>query len=217
MTAPDLAAQLLDLGTATVSDALDRLGVHGCCLGLRPIDPAFRLAGPARTVRYGSVGQVKGTVGDYVDDYAPGTVAVLDNGGRTDATVWGDILTEYASLRGLGGTVIDGVCRDSALCASIGYPVFARGAFMRTGKDRVQVDALDEPVTIGGARVEPGDLMIGDRDGVLVVPAGIADAVLDAARAVDEAEIRIREAVRAGSDLRSARERQGYHGLQSRA
>jgi regulator of RNase E activity RraA len=180
------------------------------------MDPTFTLAGPAFTVRYAPRGTRNGSVGDYVDDLPPGQVVVLDNAGRTDVTVWGDILTLVASRAGLGGTVIDGVCRDVARSVELSYPVFARGNWMRTGKDRVQVEQYDGPVHVGGVRVEPGDLMVGDRDGVLAVPAEHAPQVLEVARAIAEAEDRIRERVRTGERLRDARIALNYHHLQTR-
>ncbi|MGE0170418.1 RraA family protein [Nocardioides sp.] len=210
-------ARLLAAGAATVSDALDKLGIDGACLGIRPVDPGFRLVGRARTVRYAPSGSRKGTVGDYIDDYVEGTVAVLDNAGRKDATVWGDILTEYATAHHLAGTVIDGVCRDSALCAHLGYPIYSRDVYMRTGKDRVQVEELDGPVSIGGIRVEPRDVLVGDRDGVLVIPAGRLEEVCDVADSIAEIEDRIREDVRQGARLAEARAAHGYHALQTRA
>ena len=84
------------LDTATLSDALDRLGVAGQCYKIVPRDPKFRLAGRAFTLLYGPAGNPAGTVGDYIDDVPPGSVCVLDNGGRDNATVWGDILTDIA-------------------------------------------------------------------------------------------------------------------------
>lgn len=212
----DVRSRLLEMGTATVSDALDRLAIAGTCLGIATIDPGFRLVGIARTVRYAPCGLRSGSVGDYVDDLAPGEVAVLDNAGRPDATVWGDILTEVANAAGLAGTVIDGVCRDSALCTELGYPVYARGRFMRTGKDRVQVEELDGPVSIGGVRVEAGDVLLGDADGVLAIPHERLTEVLDSAARIYTAEEQIRAAVRSGRGLREARIEFGYHTLQSR-
>src|SRR4029077_10427230 len=131
------------LDTTSLSDALDRLGISGQCLGIKPLDHRFRMTGRAFTLLYGPAGSPPGTVGDYIDDVPPGGIVVLDNGGREDATVWGDILTEIAHRRGLGGTVIDGICRDVSLCIDLGYPVYSRGHWMRTGKDRVQVEAMD--------------------------------------------------------------------------
>jgi 4-hydroxy-4-methyl-2-oxoglutarate aldolase len=100
---------LAGFSTATVSDALDRLGRPGSLLGIAPLFDGARLCGRAFTVRYVTAGFPPGTVGDYLDDVAPGDVVVLDNAGRTDCTVWGDILTAMAADRSVGGTVIDGV------------------------------------------------------------------------------------------------------------
>src|SRR5882757_5001226 len=119
------------LDTATVSDALDRLGIVGQCYRIKPLDPDFRLAGRAYTVQYGAAASPPGTVGDYIDEVPDRGVIVLANHGRDDATVWGDILTEIAHRRQLGGTVIDGICRDVALCVELGYPVYSRGYWMR--------------------------------------------------------------------------------------
>lgn len=204
------------LDTASLSDAMDRLGIPGQCLGIKPLDHGFRLAGRAFTLLYAPCGIPAGTVGDYIDDIPPGHVAVLDNGGREDATVWGDILTSVAHRRGLAGTVIDGACRDTHLALELGYPMFSRSYSMRTGKDRVQLEATGVPVTIGDARVEPGDLLRGDSDGVICIPRAREDEVLDTAEAIERAEAKIREAVASGLSLREARESIGYHQLQRR-
>lgn len=204
------------LDTATISDALDRLGVAGQCYRIKPRDPSFRLAGRAFTILYGPAGSPPGTVGDFIDDVASGSVIVLDNGGRDDATVWGDILTEIAHRRGLAGTVIDGVNRDVQLCIDLNYPVFSKTNWMRTGKDRVQVEGMEVPVTIGGARVAPGDLLRGDADGVVVVPRQHEERILETAEQIQEAEAQIRAACRSGMRLDEARKRFGYHQLQTR-
>lgn len=209
-------ARAARLDTATLSDALDKLGIAGQCHRIAPRDPGFRMAGRAWTLRYGPASKPAGTVGDYIDDVPPGSVVVLDNGGREDVTVWGDILTEIAHRRGIAGTLIDGVCRDTALCRRLGYPVFSRNHWMRTGKDRVQVEATDVPVTIGEARVAPGDLVRGDADGVVVIPRVHEEAVLQAAEAIEAAEDRIRAAVRDGMRLDQARKEFNYHALQTR-
>jgi regulator of RNase E activity RraA len=167
-------------------------------------------------LKYGPAGSPPGTVGDYVDDVAPGSVIVLDNGGREDTTVWGDILTEVAHRKGIAGTVIDGINRDVALCLQLGYPVFSRDCWMRTGKDRVQVEATQVPVSIGNVRVAPGDLLRGDADGVVVIPREHEDKVLAVAEQIQAAEDAIRDSVRGGMSLREAREKHRYHQLQTR-
>jgi 4-hydroxy-4-methyl-2-oxoglutarate aldolase len=214
---PDLNVERASkLDCATLSDALDKLGIAGQCYRIKPRAGSFRMAGRAWTLLYGPAGKPAGTVGDYIDDVPPGSVVVLDNGGRDNATVWGDILTEIAHRRGIAGTVIDGVCRDVALCQQLGYPVFSRDHWMRTGKDRVQVEATGVPVSIGDARVAPGDLVRGDADGVVVIPQEHEAAVLDTAEAIEVAEDHIRQAVRGGMRLDEARQVHKYHQLQTR-
>ncbi|MBB5445484.1 MULTISPECIES: RraA family protein [unclassified Paraburkholderia] len=209
-------ARAAKLETATLSDALDRLSLNGQCYKIKPRDSSFRMAGRAFTILYGPAASPAGTVGDFIDDVSPGSVIVLDNGGREDATVWGDILTEIAHRRGIAGTVIDGVNRDVHLCLSLGYPVFSKDNWMRTGKDRVQVEATNVPVNIGNVRVAPGDLLRGDADGVISIPKEHEERVLAAAEEIDAAEKAIREAVATGMRLDEARKQFKYHQLQTR-
>jgi 4-hydroxy-4-methyl-2-oxoglutarate aldolase len=209
-------ARAAKLDTASLSAALDKLGIAGQCYRIKPRDHSFRMAGRAWTLLYGPAGNPPGTVGDYIDDVPPGSVIVLDNGGRENATVWGDILTEIAHRRGIAGTLIDGICRDTQLCRELGYPIFSKDHWMRTGKDRVQVEATGVPVNIGDARVAPGDLVKGDADGVVVIPREHEDKVLATAEAIEAAENRIREAVRGGMRLDEARKQFRYHQLQTR-
>jgi regulator of RNase E activity RraA len=204
------------LDTATLSDGLDRLGIAGQCWRIAGRDPSFRMAGRAFTMLCGPASTPPGTVGDYIDDVPPGHVVVIDNGGREDATIWGDILTEIAHRRGIAGTLIDGISRDVALCRELGYPVFSRGHWMRTGKDRVQVEQRDCVVTIGGVRVAPDDIVRGDADGVIVIPREHENQVLDAAEAIQSAEDSIRQACRSGARLDEARAQFKYHQLQTR-
>jgi len=209
-------ARAAKLDTATLSDALDRHGLAGQCYRIKPRSADFRMAGRAWTLQYGPAGNPPGTVGDYVDDVPAGSVIVLANGGRDDVTVWGDILTEVAHRKGIAGTVIDGINRDVALALELSYPIFSRDNWMRTGKDRVQIEATQVPVSIGNARVVPGDLVRGDADGVIVIPQEFEEKVLASAEAIQRAEDAIRESVRAGMSLREAREKHHYHSLQSR-
>lgn len=204
------------LETATISDALDKLRIAGQCLGIKPRDHSFRMAGRAHTVLYGPMDTADpGNVGDFIDDLEPGTVVVLDNGGRENATVWGDIMTYLAHKNGLAGTVIDGACRDVHLCLKLGYAVYSRSYSMRTGKDRVQVDAEGVPVTIGRARILQGDLLVGDSDGVVCIPKSREDEVLEVAERINEAEEKILGYLKQGHRLDEARVMMGYHALQT--
>ena len=211
-----LAAGFARFSTSTISDALDKFGFGGGCKGITPAFQKIKMVGTAYTVRYVPVGGVKGTVGDYIDEVQPGDVVVLDNNGRTDCTVWGDILTITAKIKGISGTVIEGVFRDMPTILEEGYPIFSRGRFMMTGKDRVMVEATQVIVSIGAVQVKPGDILVGDDSGVVVVPQELAEKVLEAVDAIEEAEQKIVKAVRGGLSLTEARKKFGYHALQKK-
>jgi len=207
-------AVLSGLSCSALSDALDRLGMPGSAHGIAPLANGQRMAGRAFTVRYGPASVPVGTVGDYIDDLVAGTVVVLDNGGRTDCTVWGDILTAMATRNHLAGTAIHGVCRDVHRALSAGYPIYSAGRFMRTGKDRVEVVETGGAVSLGDVQVRPLDVVVGDDDGVVVVPAGEASRVAEVAQEIVGREAAIlADALESGS-LREARARHGYHTLQ---
>ena len=213
----DLVACFKNLDTPAVSDALDRLGLPGQALGIMPLaDYPKAVAGPAFTVKYVPSAVPAGTVGDFIDEVAAGDMVVIDNDGRTDCTVWGDLLTQYAGLRGIAGTVIDGVCRDVNRALADGYPLFTRGRFMRTGKDRVQVESVNGAVGIGSVRVVSRDIVVADANGVVIVPRGRAREVAEAARQIEAVEAAIRDCIAGGATIREARAALGYHTLQRR-
>jgi 4-hydroxy-4-methyl-2-oxoglutarate aldolase len=207
----EIIEAFLSLSTPTISDALDVLLLSGGCLGLRPIVMGHKIAGPAFTVRYIPIGAEKTGAGDFLDDVPAGSVVVLDNGGRTYCTVWGDLMTRVAKRNGVAGTVIDGVCRDVDLIRELRYPIFTRGAFMVTGKGRAQLASVQETVTIGEQSVQSGDLVIADDSGVVVVPKSRAEEVLQTAQGIAEREDRIKRMIEEGLTLKEARSREGYH------
>lgn len=214
----DLVALFEGLDTPGVSDAMDRLGLPGQCLGIAPLaNYAKTVAGPAFTVRYVPTSNPPGTAGDFIDDVAEGDFVVIDNSGRTDCTVWGDIMTQVAGTQKFAGTVIDGVCRDVMKAISDGYPMFTRGRYMRTGKDRVEFLEANVPVSIGGARVRPRDIVVADANGVVVVPRERAREVAEAAQKIEGVERKIREEISGGKTLKEARAALGYHTLQRKA
>lgn len=211
----ELAALFTNTDTAAVSDALDKLGLTGQVWNLMPLaNYDTVIVGPAFTVRYVPASNPPGSVGDFIDDVAEGDVVVIDNSGRTDCTVWGDILTQYAALRGIAGTVIDGVCRDVGRAVADGYPLFTAGRWMRTGKDRVQVGAINEPIGVGKVRVQARDIVVADANGVVIVPRNRAREVAQIALGIDQAEANIRQLIFRGATIAEARRGSGYHTLQ---
>jgi regulator of RNase E activity RraA len=210
-----LVALFQGLDTPAVSDAMDKLGLHGQALGIMPLDNYSQpVIGPAFTVKYVPASNPAGTVGDFIDDVAMGDFVVIDNDGRTDCTVWGDIMTQYAGLRGIAGTVIDGVCRDVIKALGDGYPMFTSGRFMRTGKDRVQVEAVNTNVAIGTVRVASRDIVIADANGVVMVPRHRAREVAKTAHQIETIEQAIRGRIAAGDTIQEARAALNYHTLQ---
>jgi regulator of RNase E activity RraA len=215
MNAEELVPAFAKLDTTSVSDAMDKCGIAGGLLGIKPVVPGTSFCGAAFTVHYVPCGAVKGTVGDFLEDVKPGQVVVIDNAGREYCTVWGDLMTIAAQRAGIAGTVIDGVCRDVPAIRKCQYPIFTKSCYMVTGKDRVYVDHVGEPVSISGVQVKPGDILLGDDSGVINVPAERAAEVLAVAQDIAEKEQRIEQAIRSGATLKEARAQAGYHSLQT--
>jgi len=213
---PALLERIKRLDAASLSDALDRMGIPCGCYGIKPVTSGQVMVGQAFTVKYIPCGVEKKNVGDFLEDVEPGQVVVIDNGGRDFCTSWGDIMTIYAVQKGIAGTVIDGACRDVRDIRAMNYPMFSKGIFMVTGKDRVQLESVNQPVTIAGIQVRAGDVIYGDDSGVLVIPYDKAQEAVEIAEEIEEKEARIKEEIRSGSTLAAARQKWGYHNLQSR-
>lgn len=214
-TTEELIEKFKVMDTTCISDALDRLGIRGGCQGIIPIVAGVKMVGTAFTVRYRPCGVEKGNIGDFMDDATPGQVFVIDNGGRP-FTVWGDIMTVYAQKLGIAGTVIDGNCRDLPRILEVKFPIFTRGRFMVTGKDRVELDGVNIAVSISDVKVRPNDIVVGDDTGIVIVPLDKAEEVLKVAVEVEEKEQIILELLDKGMKLRDARIKMGYHTLQSK-
>lgn len=195
------------LDTASISDALDSLGISGGLLGINQQVPGTRCVGIAFTVQYQEVTDKAGfkNAANYIDHVPAGSVIVSCNDGRTDCTVWGDILTHVAIGKGIKGTVIDGVARDIDTVLDKHYPLFSRGRFMQSAKNRTQLKAVQVPVMMGGVEVRPGDVIVCDASGCLAIPSDYVSEVIERATAVDQTERNIVEAVTLGASLEEAR------------
>lgn len=212
----EIVARLKKLDVASVSDAMDKIGVPCGLLGIHAVVPGKHICGRAFTVHYVPNGVVKGNVGDFLDDVQPGQVVVIDNSGRLYCTVWGDIMTFVAKKNGVEGTVIDGVCRDVPGIIENDYPIFTKSTYMVTGKDRVTVDHVNVPVSVSGVQVCPDDIILADDTGVVCVPASVAEKVAGIAEGIEATEQAIIAEVKKGSTLKDARAKLGYHKLQTR-
>lgn len=208
--------RMAKLDVASVSDAMDKLGIPCGLLGIHAVVPGKHICGRAFTVHYVPNGVVKGNVGDFLDDVQPGQVVVIDNGGRLYCTVWGDIMTFVASKKGVAGTVIDGVCRDVPGIKANDYPIYTKSTYMVTGKDRVTVDYVNKPVAISGVQVCPNDIILADDTGVVCIPDAVAEKVAGIAENIENVEQAIIAEVKKGTSLKEARAKLGYHKLQTR-
>ena len=165
--------------TAVASDAMER--TNAMASAVRPLFEGARLCGPAVTVA-ACVGSNEGAV-RALDAVEPGDVVVIDARGQTDCAVWGGLLSALARRRGVAGVVIDGAVRDAAEQRSLRFPVFCRG-IVAAGPPRPGPDRVNVGIQCGGVRVDPGDLILGDDDGVVVVPLARAHEVLERSRAL---------------------------------
>ena len=199
------------LYSAVLSDVLDGLGLPRQAMRpfVRPLDEALVLFGRARTGLYMPRYHVEPGRNPYeveialVDDLKPGDVAVFACGGPTDRIApWGELLTTASIARGAAGCVTDGLVRDVRRIREVGFPVFHGGIGPLDSKGRGEMMAMDVPVECGGVRVEPGDYVLGDVDGVVVVPHAAAEEAFRQALGKVAAENRTREMLAAGRKLR---------------
>jgi len=183
---------------------------------VRPLDETLTLFGRVRTGRYAPASQTAPEHNPYVlemdliDDLKPGEVPVLACGGPTDwIAPWGELLSTAARARGAGGCVTDGLVRDVARIRAMRFPVFAGGIGPLDTRGRAEMVEKDTPVDIAGARVSPGDWVMGDVDGVVFIPAEHADAVFRAALDKIAAEDTTRAELEAGESLHAVFARHG--------
>lgn len=181
--------------TATLHEAAGKIGAlpHA----IKPVAKSFRLSGPALTVHSPGGDNLWLHRALYVAE--PGDVLVVSVSGAYNHGYWGEIMSTAAKNRGIAGLVIDGCVRDGVLLETIGFPVFARGLCIQgTGKDFDARGWINAPTRFDQVTVMPGDLIVGDEDGVLSVPRARADEVVRASRAREDAEALAIERLNAG-------------------
>ena len=199
-----------NLFTAVISDVLDELGYREQAFPawIRPLDDERMLVGFARTGVYREVYQTVPGENPYeleialVDDLAPYDVPVFGCGGSRRIAPWGELLSTAAHARGSAGCVTDGFVRDVRAIRRMGFPVFHGGIAPLDSKGRGKVAEIDVPIRCAGVAIAPGDLLVGDADGIVAVPRKIEIAALDNAFAKVTGEDRTREALRRGAKLR---------------
>lgn len=193
-TADSRISKLAALGAATVYEANGQRDAIDPAI--KPLDPRTKVAGRAVTLDL--------EPGDnwYIHiallEAGEGDILVVDAKGYTQAGPWGDVLTLAAQERGLAGLVIDGAVRDSQEIIESGFPVFTRGVCIRK-TTKVQKGRVNVPVTIGGVLVHPGDILVGDADGLVRVAADDIDAALTSSEQRELKEETMRARIREGA------------------
>jgi 4-hydroxy-4-methyl-2-oxoglutarate aldolase len=204
MSSPSLLDRLAALDTNTVSDALDFLGLPGATFGLRPLWDCPKIVGRASTIQLGPKTDSKPSVHlitpVVVEIQSPDRVLVIA-GGIDGISCWGDILANAAHIKGIRGSVIDGMSRDIEGSEAIGYPVYGRGVTMISARNRIVQVSSGQPVTVAGVLVRQDDYVIADRCGTVFVPAARIEEVIELGQRITRRQDGMVQAVRAGRSV----------------
>lgn len=188
----DQYKRFIKLSTTNVSDANEFYGIHGSTCQINAVwEGCAKIAGEAVTVRLTAAGAAapKTHLGIAAIEAAKaGNVIVIDNGGRPDVSCWGGILATGAKQKGVAGVVIDGACRDIDDYVALDFPVYARGAVVATARGRVIEHSTNDVIQFGGVQVRPGDVVMADRSGVVIVPQEKFAQVLEKAEELYQKE-----------------------------
>lgn len=204
MSSISLLNRLAELDTNTVSDALDFLALPGATVGLRPLWNCPKIVGRASTIQLGP----KVGTAPTVHLISP-VIATIDSddrvliiaGGLEGISCWGDILANAAKVKGVRGSVIDGLSRDIEGSESIGYPVYGRGITMISARNRIVQVASGKSVTMAGVTVNEDDYVIADRCGTVFVQTARIEEVLDLAKRIERRQEGMVKAVRTGRSV----------------
>jgi regulator of RNase E activity RraA len=208
-----LVHSYMKLSTTHVSDALDRLQIQGAPRGILPLwSGCPKIVGRAMTMKLaaeGSTSPVIGTLGT-ISSARPGDVLVIDHGGEMEVNSWGGTAAFAASHYGLVGAIIDGVSRDIDEMKTQEFAVFGKGVIQQSIRQRCSFAGHRIEVQLGGVPVRPGDLVMGDENGIVVVPQEKIAEVLKIAEMFAETEERIKAWIAAGVNPVEAHERVKY-------
>jgi regulator of RNase E activity RraA len=196
------------LYTSVLADVLDDLGHHTSTLpaDIRPLKPEWKVWGRAATLSCVTVGVQPARPYALelacIDALKPGDVLVATTNGHRDSSLWGELLSTACRARQAPGVVLDGLTRDTAKILAMDYPVFAAGFTPLDSKGRMDAISHGQPIRIGACVVKPGDYVFGDIDGVVVIPAELADKALPRALEKVTGENKVREELAKGRSVR---------------
>ena len=213
MALETILERLARLDTCAVSDALDSLNLKGATWGVRPQWQCPRIVGRAVTMKIKPAGmeQSKQHLGTApIEAAQPGDIIVIDNGGKLEFSCWGGLLALSAKLKGVSGVVIDGASRDIDEARELGFPVYARGAVPMTARGRVVQESFNQEIQFAGVQCHPGDLVIADGSGVVIVPKQKEEEVVAAAETIYQKEQEMAAGIRKGHSGLEMLQKLGY-------
>jgi 4-hydroxy-4-methyl-2-oxoglutarate aldolase len=205
--------RLAKLDTCAVSDALDSLNLKGATWGVRPQWLCPKIAGRAVTMKIKPAGlqqptQHLGTA--PIEAAEPGDIIVIDNGGKLEFSCWGGLLALSAKLKGVSGVVIDGASRDIDEARELEFPVYARGVVPMTARGRVVQESYNQEIQFAGVQCRPGDLVLADGSGVIIIAKEKENEVVAAAEAIYAKEQEMAAGIRKGYSGLEMLEKLGY-------
>jgi regulator of RNase E activity RraA len=205
--------RLAKLDTCAVSDALDSLNLKGATWGVRPQWQCPKIVGRAVTMKIKPAGlqqptQHLGTA--PIEAAEPGDIIVIDNGGKLEFSCWGGLLALSAKLKGVSGVVIDGASRDIDEARDLEFPVYARGVVPMTARGRVMQESYNQEIQFAGVQCHPGDLVLADGSGVIIIAKEKENEVVSAAEAIYAKEQEMAAGIRKGYSGLEMLEKLGY-------
>lgn len=204
------------MATTNLADAMDRVGVRGAVIGIKPMYDCPKIVGRAVTIKIMAAGMVKSKYHlgvRAIDAASPGDIIVIDNRGDLNNNCWGEILSMGAKVKGVSGVVVDGAARDIDACREFGFPVYARGTVPITARGRIMEESFNEVVRIGDIQVRPGDIVMADINGVVIISVERLDEVLKAAEEILQKEEAMVEELRRGAPILEVDQKYAYEAM----
>ena len=205
--------RLLKLSTTNLSDAMDKIGIQGAVIGIRPMYKCPRIVGRAVTIKITAAGMLKSEhhLGVHaIDAASPGDIIVIDNHGDIKNNCWGEILSMGAKMKGVAGVVVDGAARDVDMCEEFEFPVYARGTVPITARGRIMQESFNTTIRVGDVQVNPGDIVMADVNGVIFIPVEHLEGVLQTAEKILEKEMAMIEELKEGASILEVDKKYAY-------
>ena len=208
--------RLEKMATTNLADAMDTVVIRGAVIGIKPMYDCPKIIGRAVTIKITAAGMLKSQhhLGvQAIDAASSGDVIIIDNRGDLNNNCWGEILAMGAKMKGVSGVVVDGAVRDIDACKEFGFPVYARGTVPITARGRIMQESFNEVVRIGDIQVRPGDIVMADINGVVIIPVEKLDEVLEASETILQKETAMVEELKKGASMLEVDQKFAYEAM----